>query len=179
MRSGVKTNFAKSLRRNMTDAESKLWYFLRAGRLNGHKFKRQAPIGSYIVDFVAPTLKLIVELDGSHHADQQEYDAARTRYLNSLGYRVLRFGDDEVLKQTDAVREAILNACNSACGQPSPPAPSPVNGRGEAEMRGSQFVDTPSPVYGRGSGRGQPNQSRRSANGTNETLNQQRSLTVP
>jgi very-short-patch-repair endonuclease len=121
MRPGVKTNFAKSLRRNMTDAEKKLWYFLRASRVNGHKFKRQVPIGNYIVDFVAPSLKFIVELDGGHHADQQEYDAARTRYLNDCGYRVLRFRDDEALKQTDAVLESILRACE----EPSPPAPLP------------------------------------------------------
>ena len=98
MRPGVKTEFAKSLRRNMTDAEKKLWYYLRAGRLGGHKFKRQAPIGAYVVDFVAPALKLIVELDGSQHAQQQKYDAARTRFLNGCGYRVLRFGDDEALR---------------------------------------------------------------------------------
>jgi very-short-patch-repair endonuclease len=113
MRPGVKTEFAKSLRRNMTDAEKKLWYYLRAGRLNGHKFKRQAPIGAYIVDFVAPSLKLIVELDGSQHAEQQEYDAARTRYLDGCGYRMLRFGNDEALQQTEAVRETILRACSN------------------------------------------------------------------
>lgn len=111
MRPGVKTDFAKTLRRNMTDAEKKLWYHLRAGRLEGHKFKRQAPIGPYVVDFAAPALKLIVELDGSQHALQREYDAARTRYLNDCGFRLLRFGDDEALQQTDAVREAILRAC--------------------------------------------------------------------
>lgn len=122
MRPGVKTSFAKSLRRNMTDAEAKLWYFLRAGRLNGHKFKRQAPIGTYVVDFVAPSLKLIVELDGSQHADQQEYDAARTKYLNECGYRVLRFNDNDALLQTDAVREWILREINRA---PSPPPPLP------------------------------------------------------
>ncbi len=113
MRPGVKTDFAKTLRRNMTDAEKKLWYYLRAGRLAGHKFKRQAPIGAYVVDFVAPALKLIVELDGGQHALQQEYDAVRTRYLNGYGYRVMRFGDDEALCQTDAVREAILGACSN------------------------------------------------------------------
>ena len=113
MRPGVKTDFAKTLRRNMTDAEKKLWYYLRAGRLEGHKFRRQAPIGPYVVDFAAPVLKLIVELDGSQHALQQQYDAARTRYLHVCGYRVLRFGDDEALRQTDAVREAILRACTN------------------------------------------------------------------
>jgi len=113
MRPGVKTDFAKTLHRNMTDAEKKLWYYLRAGRLEGHKFRRQAPIGPYVVDFAAPVLKLIVELDGSQHALQQQYDAARTRYLHGCGYRVLRFGDDEALRQTDAVREAILRACTN------------------------------------------------------------------
>ena len=113
MRPGVKTEFAKSLRRNMTDAEKKLWYYLRAGRLGGPKFKRQAPIGAYVVDFVAPALKLIVELDGSHHAQQQEYDAARSRFLNGRGYRVLRIRDDEALRETEAVVEAILGACSN------------------------------------------------------------------
>jgi len=89
---------AKVLRQNLTDAEHALWYRIRAQRLAGLKFKRQEPMGRYIVDFVCHESKLIIELDGGQHADQLVADNLRTRFLESRAYRVLRFWNDEVLK---------------------------------------------------------------------------------
>ena len=99
---------AKNLRQNMSKAETRLWHHLRAGRLNGYKFRRQQPMGNYIVDFVCVTPKLIIEADGGQHAEQAEYDQARSLYLNGLGFTVLRFWNDEILRQTDEVLAEIL-----------------------------------------------------------------------
>ena len=99
---------AKKLRQNMSEAETRLWHHLRAGRLNGYKFRRQQPMGDYIVDFVCVTPKLIIEADGGQHAEQAEYDQARSLYLNDLGFTVLRFWNDEILRQTDEVLAEIL-----------------------------------------------------------------------
>ena len=99
---------AKSLRQNMSEAETRLWHHLRAGRLNGYKFRRQQPMGNYIVDFVCVTPKLIIEADGGQHAEQAEYDQARSLYLNGLGFTVLRFWNDEILRQSDEVLAEIL-----------------------------------------------------------------------
>lgn len=103
---------ARSLRSNLTDAEQKLWAHLRRKQLDGVQFYRQRPIGSYIVDFYAPSVDLVVELDGSQHATAKarEYDERRTRYLGSLGLRVLRFDDRRALLETRAVLEVILHA---------------------------------------------------------------------
>ena len=92
----------------MSEAETRLWHHLRAGRLNGYKFRRQQPMGNYIVDFVCVTPKLIIEADGGQHAEQAEYDQARSLYLNGLGFTVLRFWNDEILRQTDEVLAEIL-----------------------------------------------------------------------
>ena len=99
---------AKKLRQNMSEAETRLWHHLRAGRLNGYKFRRQQPMGNYIVDFVCVTPKLIIEADGGQHAEQAEYDQARSLYLSGLGFTVLRFWNDEILRQTDEVLAEIL-----------------------------------------------------------------------
>jgi very-short-patch-repair endonuclease len=104
---------AKSLRSNMTDAERKLWYFLRAHRFNGSKFKRQATIGKYIVDFVCFEKHLVIEVDGSQHADN-EADRLRTRWLEDQGFRVLRFWNNEVLKHTRGVLDAIMAAIENS-----------------------------------------------------------------
>lgn len=102
---------AKQLRTQLTDAELKLWYHLRAHRLLGIKFKRQHPVGHYIVDFIALTHGLVIEIDGGQHQEQAEKDAGRTAFLNAQGLRVLRFWNDEVLTQTDAVLERIQRCC--------------------------------------------------------------------
>lgn len=101
-------NRAKQMRQEMTDAEKCLWQYLRAHRLNGYKFRRQQPIGTYIVDFVCTQPKLIIEADGSQHQTQQDYDENRSAYLNSLGFTVLRFWNHEILQQTNEVLAEIL-----------------------------------------------------------------------
>ena len=96
----------------MTDAEHRLWYYLRGKRLIGIKFRRQQSIGTYIVDFVSMEHRLVLELDGGQHVEQAAHDAERTQFLNQEGYRVLRFWNHDVLQQTEAVLERITEACN-------------------------------------------------------------------
>jgi very-short-patch-repair endonuclease len=98
---------AKELSRNPTPAEEKLWTYLRTHRMGDVHFRRQHAIGSYIVDFCAPRKKLIIELDGSQHVDQEEYDLVRTKFLKSKGYKVLRFWNHDVLRKIDDVLKAI------------------------------------------------------------------------
>ena len=101
---------AKELHRNMSLAEAKLWQHLRAHRMGDVHFRNQHAIGHYIVDFCAPRKKLIIELDGSQHLEQQEYDEERTKYLETRGYRVLRFWNNDVLNNMDAVLKTIWDA---------------------------------------------------------------------
>ena len=101
---------ARTLRSHLTDAEQVLWRHLRMRQLGGCKFRRQRPIGPYIVDFVCLEKKLIVELDGGQHTEQHRYDKSRDRWLNTQGYDVLRFWNDDVLMKVDDVREAIYHA---------------------------------------------------------------------
>ncbi len=100
-------NFARQLRHQQTEVEQKLWFRLRNREFLNHKFRRQHPIGSYIVDFCCIEKQLVVELDGSQHLTQKAKDAQRTNYLQSQGYRVLRFWDNEILNQINDVLEAI------------------------------------------------------------------------
>lgn len=101
--------YARDLRKNSTDAERHLWYNLRANRM-GHKFKRQVPIGSFIVDFACIEKRLIIEIDGGQHQADQAYDAHRTTELSKRGFQVLRFLNHEVLQQFEAVIEMIFKA---------------------------------------------------------------------
>ena len=98
---------AKQLHRNMTPAEEKLWQYLRAHRMGDVHFRNQHAIGNYIVDFCAPRRKLIIELDGSQHLGQQDYDAERTKYLELRGYQVLRFWNHDVMNHIDEVLNVI------------------------------------------------------------------------
>ncbi len=100
---------SSKLRQNQTEAEAKLWQVLRAHQLNDIHFRRQHAIGPYIVDFCSPKHKLIIELDGSQHLEQQEYDAERTVYLEAKGYRVLRFWNNEVIGNLDGVLQKIMD----------------------------------------------------------------------
>jgi very-short-patch-repair endonuclease len=102
-----RTSRARSLRANDTEAEYRLWSDLRNRRLNGYKFSRQIPLGSYIVDFLCREQRLVVELDGSQHAEN-ERDDRRTDWLNRQGYSVLRFWNAEVLQERSAVLDTIL-----------------------------------------------------------------------
>jgi very-short-patch-repair endonuclease len=123
-------DFARGLRRRQTDAERRLWARLRDRRLLGAKFARQVPLGPYIVDFCCREQKVIVELDGGQHAAGADYDAARTSCLEGLGYRVLRFWDNEALGNTDGVLQRIGEALSPVQTRPSP-RPSPQRGEGE------------------------------------------------
>ena len=97
----------RDLRKRSTDAERALWRLVRNRQLRGFKFRRQAPIGCYIVDFVCFEAMLVVEVDGGHHLEQSNSDDERTRWLETEGFRVLRFWNNQVLKEPDSVLEMI------------------------------------------------------------------------
>ena len=99
---------ARNLRKKATDAEQKLWSLLRRRQLEDHKFRRQEGIGNYIADFLCYEKRLIIELDGGGHLDTQHRDAKRTQWLESQGYKVLRFWNDAVLKEPEGVLEVIV-----------------------------------------------------------------------
>jgi very-short-patch-repair endonuclease len=101
---------ARKMRKSMTDAELKLWNEIRAHRLMGLAFRRQMPIAGYIVDFACPDKKLIIELDGSQHAEAEasELDATRTTKLEALGWTILRFWNDDILRDIDNVCQHIV-----------------------------------------------------------------------
>ena len=100
---------SRQLRENMTDAERHLWAKVRMKQLKGYQFYRQKPIGDYIVDFFCPGAKLVIEIDGSHHlvGETIEYDRIRDDYLSSLGLRVLRFTNTDVLTDIETVVDSI------------------------------------------------------------------------
>jgi primosomal protein N' (replication factor Y) len=101
---------AKELRKNLTDAENKLWRHLRYRQIDGNKFRRQHPVGPYIVDFACLEKGLVVEVDGAQHGENAAYDSERSAYLQSKGFRVLRFWNNDVLTQTEVVKEVIMGA---------------------------------------------------------------------
>jgi very-short-patch-repair endonuclease len=119
------TDRARDLRKNSTDAERLLWKHLKAKQILGLKFRRQEQIGYYIVDFVCYETSLIVEADGGQHLDNRENDEDRTQWLNSQGFKVLRFWNNEILTNIDGV----LGNIHKECQRPSP-RPSPTRGEG-------------------------------------------------
>ena len=118
---------ARKLRQNQTDAERALWFRLRDRRLNGLKFRRQMPIASYVVDFCCESARLIIELDGGQHDELSKEDAKRTAVFEAQGYLVLRFWNNDVLRNTDGVVESIVDTL-----RPVPPHPNPLP-KGERE----------------------------------------------
>ena len=118
-RSAGATLRARKLRSGETEAEYRLWGELRGRYLNGYKFVRQIPLGPYVVDFVCRRKRLIIEVDGSQHAESVT-DFARTAWLNAQGYSVLRFWNDEVLRERRAVLETILAVLEGRISAPSP-----------------------------------------------------------
>jgi adenine-specific DNA-methyltransferase len=120
-------NFARQLRNQPTEAEKTLWQFLRAEQLNGHKFRRQAALGPYVVDFICFSQKLVIELDGPQHCekDAEQYDAQRTAWLASRGYRVIRFRNHQLDENIHAVVDEISRALTTAKPN-TPPTPSPT-----------------------------------------------------
>jgi very-short-patch-repair endonuclease len=112
---------ARILRKHQTDSETLLWNYLRDRRMKGSKFRRQYPIGSYIVDFVCTDKKVIIELDGGQHAEQEAEDKKRTKYLEGMGYRMVRFWNNQVLNETESVLEEIYLILDTPSPPPSPP----------------------------------------------------------
>jgi very-short-patch-repair endonuclease len=128
MKRGELTDRARELRLNKTRAEALLWHALRNRKLGGWRWKRQVPRGPYIVDFLCPEARLVIELDGGLHLEQVDYDARRTAYLESLGLRVLRFWNIAVFEGRAGVCDAILAACGGEAPHPTSP-----HKRGEEE----------------------------------------------
>ena len=116
--------FAKAMRHQPTNAEAIIWAALRGARLQGFKFKRQQPIGTYIVDFVCFECELVVEIDGGQHADDVSADQLRSKWLQSQGFRVLRFWNNEVIERKNDVLESIIRALREY------PSPQPLSRRG-------------------------------------------------
>ncbi|QNP49946.1 endonuclease domain-containing protein [Diaphorobacter aerolatus] len=129
-RDGVRVPRARALRQNSTDAEHMLWQKLRSRQIDGVKFRRQHPVGSYFVDFACVPKRLAIELDGGQHAHGSAivYDEHRTLFLKSAGWQVLRFWNHEVIGNLEGVLEVILHALREPTS-PSP-QPSPASGRG-------------------------------------------------
>ncbi len=119
---------ARALRNTMTEAEKRIWFRLRAHRLNRASFRRQEPLGTYIVDFVCFDARLIIEIDGSQHADSQR-DKVRDAWLVAQGFTVLRFWNTDVLANTDGVTERIDDALRASS---SPSLTLPRKGGGNA-----------------------------------------------
>ena len=98
----------RSFRKQMTPEENRMWFFLRNRRLGGHKFNREFAIDFYIVDFICRSKNLIIEIDGSQHANQTEYDHKRNNFLISKGFRVIRFWNNDIQSNIDGVLQTIL-----------------------------------------------------------------------
>ena len=159
---------AQTLRETRTDAEGLLWHYLRDKQLDGYKFRRQQPIGPYIVDFACMPHKLLIELDGSQHADQHTYDQKRDAFLREQGYTILRFWNNEVFDHCVEVLESIYAALHhhsplegESASQGRQPAGEPVGGD---ELVGHPPPPQPSP---RGSASATPPQG--GSHGSGET----------
>ena len=118
---------ARQLRSNPTEAEKRLWSKLRLKQIDGHRFRRQVPIGRYIADFACHEARLIIEVDGGQHDPAARHEIERSRFLEAEGYRLLRFWNNEVLQNPEGVWTAIVVALAQAS---PPPQPSPIQGEG-------------------------------------------------
>ena len=121
---------AINLRKTQTDAEARIWWYLRDRRLGGYKFRRQHAVGKYIVDFVCLERRLVVEIDGGQHLEQIACDRRRTAFLRGCGLAVLRYWNDDVLLHTERVLEDVMAHLINA------PHPDPLPARGEREHTG-------------------------------------------
>ncbi len=108
---------ARELRKASTPAEQKLWQALRNRNLGDYKFRRQHPIGPYIADFFCAEVGLVIEVDGSGHLDQVQYDQDRTGWLEDQGYHVIRFWNDDVLNSLDEIAQQIIHTCEQLKGE--------------------------------------------------------------
>ena len=135
MRNAELTRHARSMRTEMTEPEARLWLQLRAERFQGIKFRRQKVIGTYIADFAANGPKLVVELDGDTHVASEVYDAARTKFLENKGYRVVRYSNLEVMQNLDGVLQHLASVIEEM--QPPLPTLSPEGERAAGSATGS------------------------------------------
>ncbi len=158
----MNTRTARQLRKNATEYERLLWRHLRAHRFQGYKFRRQQPLGPYIVDFVCFETRCIIEADGGQHADALDDDARRDGWLRAQGFTVLRFWNNAIQSNLEGVLERILEVCRAAVAQ-SPPSPQPLSRQGRGakdrsnldEETGSQaHADASDPLSPRGRGVG-------------------------
>ena len=126
----------RELRKNPTEAERFLWKHIRLRQLGGYKFRRQQPLGPYIVDFVCLEKRLVIEVDGGQHSERVKYDAQRSTWLEAQGFRILRFWNSEVLRDVEAVRKVIWEALGD---EPDTPllSPPPQGGRKFLKQRNS------------------------------------------
>jgi very-short-patch-repair endonuclease len=132
---------AKALRKDFTDTERLLWKYLRAKQMEGYKFRRQEPIGSYIVDFVCQEKRIIIELDGGQHSVERERDNKRDNWLEEQGYKVLRFWNNEVLTNTEGILEVIKDCLNH------PPLTPPLKGgeiKESTSLKGGEIKESAS-----------------------------------
>ena len=123
---GMDTGKARELRKNMTEVEKTLWKHLRLRQFEGYKFRRQQPIGNYIADFVCFEKRLIIEVDGGQHAERVEYDSSRKEWLEGQGFRILRFWNNQVLKEIEGVKEVVMSELRCQSPHLNPP---PQGGR--------------------------------------------------
>jgi very-short-patch-repair endonuclease len=135
---------ARRLRREMTPQERLLWSHLRDRRLAGAKFRKQMWLTGYIADFACPEARLVVEADGSQHAEDQEYDTRRERAFAALGWRTLRFWNNEILENLDGVLTTIANGLPSPSQPAAPAGPLPLPSR-ERGQKSAAPQKTPLP----------------------------------
>ncbi|MEO8384349.1 MAG: endonuclease domain-containing protein [Betaproteobacteria bacterium] len=153
---------ARKLRRNSTDVERKLWHRIRDKQIEEFRFRRQRPIGKYIVDFICLEAKLIVELDGGQHAEDVAYDQKRTAFLESLGYRVLRFWNNDVIENMDGVLQRLHE--NLLRTRANPTLALPLAGEGTGRANTEVVAGTPSPAQRGKGGMGVRQQNTRNKN---------------
>jgi len=128
----------RALRNKMSDAEQALWHLLRCRQISGLKFRRQHPFGDYILDFVCMENKLVIEVDGGKHGEQTGYDENRTQKLQAAGFHVIRFWNNEVLKEIESVREKIWLVAQEMQSHPPPNLPLERGGVKEVPSQGKE-----------------------------------------
>ena len=140
----IHRDLARNLRKNMTTPEQHLWEALRKRQLDGYRFRRQTPLGRYIADFVCLEVRLVIELDGNHHHDQQGYDRERDHWMQAQQFQVLRFWNHDILNHQETVLQRIRYALHQ---QALPPSPLAGEGLGMGGVR-SEAVNTGVDTYG-------------------------------
>jgi len=121
MRDPLLQSRARRLRNQATDAERLLWRHLRHRQISGYRFRRQVPVAGFIADFASLEAKVIVELDGGQHQENADYDKQRDLLIQAQGFLILRFWDNQVFQETQAVLHQIVQALQARCPHPSPP----------------------------------------------------------